>query len=109
MATLASRFSWWHAPSGAERIDRRELRTGATFARTIKTQITETARVLSVAEDDGGILHVRYHSRLHSADRTLEQGQRTLALPSFLNRFESMPPRHATGRAEFERRTLRLP
>ncbi len=109
MATLASRFPWWHAPSGAERIDRRELRTGATFARTIKTQITETARVLGVAEDEGGILHVRYHSRLHSADRTLEQGQRTLALPSFLNRFESMPQRHATGRAGFEQRTLRLP
>ncbi len=109
MATLASRFSWWHAPSGAERIDRRELRTGATFARMTKTQVTETARVLGVAEDEGGILHVRYHSRLHSADRTLEQGQRTLALPSFLNRFESVPQRHATGRAGVERRPLHLP
>ena len=109
MATLASRFSWWHASSRAERIDRRELRTGATFARKTKTQVTETARVLGVAEDEGGILHVRYNSRLHSADRTLEQGQRTLALPSFLERFESAPQRHATGRAGFERRTLRLP
>ncbi len=109
MATLASRFSWWHASSDAEQIDRRELRTGATFARTTRTQVTETARVLSVAEDEGGIPHVRYHSRLHSADRTLEQGQRTLALPSFLNRFESVPQRHATGRAGVERRSLHLP
>ena len=109
MATLASRFSWWHAPSGAEQIDRRELRTGATFARMTETQVTETARVLGVAEDEGGILHVRYDSRLHSADRTLEQGQRTLALPCFLERFESMPQRHATGRAGFERRSLHLP
>ncbi len=109
MATLASRFSWWHAPSGAERIDRRELRAGATFSRTTKTRVTETARVLSVAEDEGGIPHVRYHSRLHSADRTLEQGQRTLALPSFLERFESAPQRHATGRAGIERRSLHLP
>ena len=109
MATLASRFSWWHAPSGAEPIDRRELRAGATFARMTKTQVTETARVLAVAEDEGGILHVRYASRLHSADRTLEQGQRTLALPSFLERFESAPQHHAIGRAGFERRTLRLP
>ena len=109
MAPLAMWFPWWHAPSGVERIDRRELRAGATFARTIKTQITETARILGVAEDEGGILHVRYHSRLHSADRTLEQGQRTLALPSFLERFESAPQHHATGRAGFERRTLRLP
>ncbi len=109
MATLASRFSWWHAPSGAERIDRRELRTGATFARMTKTQVMETARVLGVAEDKGGILHVRYDSRLHSADRTLEQGQRTLALPSFLQRFEKAPQRHPTGHAGVERRSLRLP
>ncbi len=52
---------------------------------------------------------MRYHSRLHSADRTLEQGERTLALPSFLNRFESVPQRHATGRAGVERRSLHLP
>ncbi len=109
MATLASRFSWWHAPSGVERIDRRELRAGATFARMTKTRVTETARILGVAEDEGGIAHVRYDSRLHSADRTLEQGQRTLALPCFLERFESAPQRHAAGRAGFERRALRLP
>ena len=109
MATLASRFSWWHAPNGAERIDRRELRTGATFARMSKTRVMETARVLGVVEDEGGIPHVRYDSRLHSADRTLEQGQRTLARPSFLNRFESVPQRHATGRAGVERRSLHLP
>ncbi len=109
MATLASRFSWWHAPSGAERIDHRELHAGETFARMTKTQVTETARVLGVAEDEGGILHVRYDSRLHRADRTLEQGQRTLALPSFLERFERVPQRHTTGRAEFERRSLHLP
>ncbi len=109
MATLASRFSWWHAPSGVERIDRRELRAGATFARMTKTRVTETARILGVAEDEGGITHVRYDSRLHSADRTLEQGQRTLALPCFLERFESAPQRHAAGRAGFERRALRLP
>ncbi len=109
MATLASRFSWWHAPSDAERIDRRELRAGATFARMTETQVTETARILSVAEDEWGIPHVRYDSRLHSANRTLEQGQRTLALPSFLQRFESVPRRHAPGRAESERRALSLP
>ncbi|MEE8505657.1 MAG: hypothetical protein V3S40_05465 [Kiloniellales bacterium] len=109
MATLASRFSWWHAPNDAEQIDRRELCAGATFARTTRTQVTETARILSVAEEEWGIPHVRYHSRLHSADRTLEQGQRTLALPSFLNRFESVPQRHATGRAGVERRALHLP
>ena len=109
MATLALRFSWWHAPSGAERIDRRELRAGATFARMTKTRVTETARILGVAEDEGGIAHVRYDSRLHSADRTLEQGQRTLALPCFLERFESAPQHHVTDRAESDQRALHLP
>ncbi len=109
MATLASRFSWWHAPSDAERMDRRELCAGATFARMTRAQVTETVRVLGVVEDEGGIVHVRYDSRLHSANRTLEQGQRTLALPSFLERFESAPQRHAPGRAGFEQRSLHLP
>jgi hypothetical protein len=51
-----------------------------------KTQITETARILGLTEDEGGILHVRYASRLH-------RGQRTLALLSFLSRFERVAPR----------------
>ena len=109
MATLAIRFSWWHARSDAEQIDREALCAGATFARMTKTQVTETVRVLGVVEDEGGIVHVRYDSRLHSADRTLERGQRTLALPSFLERFESAPQNHATDRAEFEQRALHLP
>jgi hypothetical protein len=58
-----------------------------------KTQITETARILGLTEDEGGILHVRYASRLHRANRTLDQGQRTLALLSFLSRFERVAPR----------------
>ena len=109
MATLPIRFSWWHAPSDTEQIDRGALCAGATFARMTRAQVTETVRVLGVAEDEGGILHVRYDSRLHSADRTLERGQRTLALPSFLERFESVPQRQATGGAGFEQCSLHLP
>lgn len=109
MATLAIRFSWWHASSDAEPIDREALCAGATFARMTRAQVTETVRVLGVVEDEGGIVHVRYDSRLHSADRTLERGQRTLALPSFLERFESAPQQRVTDRAEFDQRALHLP
>ena len=68
------------------------IHAGATFARLTETQITETARILGFTEDDSGILHVRYASRMHRANRTLDQGQRTLALPSFLSRFDPIAP-----------------
>ncbi len=108
MTTLASKLSGWHVPTGARPIDPGELHAGATFARLTKTQITETARVLGVVEDEGGIPHVRYDSRLHRADRTLDQGPRTLALLSFLNRFERVPQRNAIGRADSGGQPLRL-
>ena len=95
MARLADRLSGWFAPGAQTQFSRSELRAGATFARMTETQITETARILGLTEDDGGILHVRYVSRLHRASRTLDQGQRTLAVPSFLSRFERVAPREA--------------
>lgn len=93
MAKFATKLSRWFAPGADHPVHQGDLRAGATFARMTKTQITETARVLGVAEDEGGILHVRYASRLHRANRTLDQGQRTLALLSFLSRFERVTPR----------------
>ena len=92
---LSQRLSEWFAPGAVTPNPHNDLRAGATFARMTETQITETARVLGLTEDDGGILHVRYASRLHRADRTLDQGQRTLALVSFLKRFDRVTPRHA--------------
>ena len=92
MTKFASRLSRWFAPDDGDAIRQSELRAGATFARLTETQITETARILCVAKDDGGIVHVRYASRLHRANRTLDQGQRTLALLSFLSRFERVAP-----------------
>ncbi len=95
MARLVDRLCGWFAPSAATPIRQTDLHAGETFARLTKTQITETARILGLTEDEGGILHVRYASRLHRANRTLEEGQRTLALPSFLGRFERVAPRGA--------------
>ena len=95
MTKFASRLSSWFAPDDGDPFRQSDLRAGATFARITETQITETARILCVAEDDGGILHVRYASRLHRANRTLDRGQRTLALLSFLSRFERVAPPRA--------------
>ncbi len=95
MAKLADRLSGWFAPGAGASIRQADPHAGETFARMTETQITETARVLGLTEDEGGILHVRYTSRLHRASRTLDEGQRTLALPSFLGRFERVAPRGA--------------
>jgi hypothetical protein len=100
MARLAKRLSGWFTPGAGTPVRQNEIHAGATFARMTKTQITETARILGLTEDDGGILHVRYVSRLHRASRTLDQGQRTLALLSFLSRFDRVSPREHSG---FER------
>ena len=95
MDRLADRLSGWFGPGAGTQIRQTDLHAGETFARMTKTQITETARILGLTEDDGGILHVRYASRLHRANRTLDEGHRTLALLSFLGRFERVAPRGA--------------
>ena len=95
MAKFSERLSGWFTPGTDTPVRPNELRAGEIFARMTETQITETARVLGLTEDDVGILHVRYASRLHRANRTLDQGQRTLALLSFLSRFDRVAPRHA--------------
>ena len=95
MAKFSERLSEWLTPGTVTPLRPNDIRAGTMFARMTKTQVTETARVLGLTEDDVGIPHVRYDSRLHRADRTLDQGQRTLALLSFLSRFDRVAPRHA--------------
>ncbi len=92
---FSERFSEWFTAGTVTPLRPTDIRAGTMFARITKTQITETARVLGLSEDNVGIPHVRYASRLHRADRTLDQGQRTLALLSFLNRFDRVAPHHA--------------
>ena len=93
MARLATSLSGWFRRGAGTPTRKSDLHTGETFARLTKTQVTETARILGLTEDEGGILHVRYTSRLHRASRVLDVGQRTLALPSFLGRFEKVATR----------------
>lgn len=77
----------------AHMIDQRQIKAGATFARMNARQVVETARILSIETRDGGVPHVRYNCRLHRAGSTVfEDGPRTLALPTFLERFETVAP-----------------
>jgi hypothetical protein len=84
--TLAGRFRKWRRFAGGGTA--KQVHPGAVFARINETEITETARVIGVEDHGSGIPHVRYKCRLHRSDRIYDDGIRTLALPTFLKRFE---------------------
>ena len=63
------------------------LSAGATFARRGARQIVETAQVLGISQDESGVPHVRYNCRLECENRIFDDWPRTLALPTFLERF----------------------
>lgn len=89
MSFFASTLRNWRSARAKGRVDQAALKAGATFARINSAQVVETAKILSVAKHASGIPHVRYNCRLHRANRVFEDGPRTLALPTFLERFES--------------------
>lgn len=76
-------------PFGRERIATDQVKAGATFARTGARDVVETAQVISVQEHAGGVAHVHYACRLQHASTVLENGPRTLALETFVERFRT--------------------
>ena len=58
MAKFSERLTGLFAPGTVDPLRPNDLRTGEMFARMTETQITETARVLGLTEDDVGIPHV---------------------------------------------------
>lgn len=100
MNLFSTRAPW---PFGRRReeADRGTVATvavGATYARLNSRQVVETARVVSVEEHEGGVAHVRYSCRLQCDNRVFEDGYRTLALPTFLERFRPLRPAPAESR-----------
>jgi hypothetical protein len=89
MSIFAGTLRSWRSARGKGRVDPAALKAGATYARINAAQVVETAKILSVAEHSSGIPHVRYNCCLHRANRVFEDGPRTLALPTFLERFQS--------------------
>jgi hypothetical protein len=86
LKVLAGRFRKWRRCTGGGAAE--QVRAGAVFARINETEITETAHVIGVEDLGSGIPHVRYKCRLHRSDRIYDDGIRTLALPTFLKRFQ---------------------
>ena len=70
-------------------VDLSHLQAGATFARAGEKHVVETARILSIEDDDSGVPHVRYHCRLMHDNTVLDAGPKTLAVPTFLERFRT--------------------
>jgi len=60
---------------------------GAVFAHRTGTGATELARILDSASDELGIRHVRFELFYQYRFKTMEAGERTLALPTFRKRF----------------------
>ena len=90
MGYFGKKLRFTGASPGDERLDLSRLRTGATFARAGDQHVVETARILSVEDDTTGVPHVRYHCRLLRANRLFDDGPRTLAAPTFLERFRAI-------------------
>ena len=97
MSLFAGRVSIGRPAFGKTRIDVKEIKAGATFARTGARDVVETARVISVQEHAGGVSHVHYDCRLQHASRVLEDGPRTLALQAFAERFRTTLNRAGAG------------
>ncbi|MEE8559489.1 MAG: hypothetical protein V3S88_02120 [Alphaproteobacteria bacterium] len=87
MIFLAAALRKLHLTRARERPGTSPLSAGATFARTGARQIVETAQVLGISEHGTGVPHVHYNCRLECENRIFDDGPRTLALPTFLERF----------------------
>lgn len=77
----------WRTGPEQDGLDPARVEVGATFACTRSRHMVETARILSIEEDESGLPHVRYASRVQRASTVFDAGSRTLALATFLERF----------------------
>ena len=87
MTFLAAALRKMRLTRARERAGKSALSSGTTFARTGARQIVETAQMLSIHDDNSGVPHVRYNCRIERENRIFDDGPRTLALPTFLERF----------------------
>ncbi len=63
------------------------LEPGAIFSHRTEAGTVELARILETMPDELGIRHVRFELFYQYRFRTMEAGERTLALPAFRRRF----------------------
>ena len=70
-------------------MERDDICQGAIFARINKERVLETAHIVDVVRNTSGIPHIRYTVSLGHPTPVFEDGPRTLALSSFLERFSA--------------------
>lgn len=71
------------------------IKAGSSFHRVHPDQMVEIADVLSVGTDAYGIPHVRYQVSYRRPNRAaVSEGQRTLALKSFVARYTERAAAH---------------
>ena len=83
MTFLVAALLKMHLTRARERPGTSPLSAGATFARRGARQTVETAQ-----ERGTGLPHVHYNCRIERENRIFDDGPRTLALPTFLERFD---------------------
>jgi Holliday junction resolvase len=77
----------------ADRLDifsrrpRTRIEAGSTYLRRANDQTVETAEVHSVAKDEMGIDHVRFHIKIARGHTKFVDEERILSLASFAERF----------------------
>ncbi|MBK1668303.1 hypothetical protein CKO28_09680 [Rhodovibrio sodomensis] len=77
----------------ADRLDifsrrqRTRIEAGSTYLRRAPDQTVETAEVRSVAKDEMGIDHVRFHIKIARGHTKFVDEERILSLTSFVERF----------------------
>ena len=63
---------------------------GALYAHLTDSNVIELAHIIDAAPDEFGIVHVRFQLSYRYQDRIRQAGERLLALPIFIERFDRL-------------------
>ena len=85
MGAIAIMRQWLSRSTGGGSSDKFE--PGALYGHMSAGRSVEVARIIDVATDEFGIRHVRFHLAYRYQHKIMEAGERTLAIPSFTDRF----------------------
>jgi hypothetical protein len=69
---------------------RMAVEPGAIFEAVNERQTREVAEIIGTKTDELGVGHVRFRLFYRYQDRTMDAGERTLALAAFLGRFKGV-------------------
>lgn len=85
MGSIANLRKW--LSRSADTVPLVTIEPGALYGHMSGGRSVELARIIDVATDEFGIRHVRFHLGYRYQHKIMEAGERTLAMPSFTERF----------------------